>query len=157
MTCDRRFLNEFGLLGAIQARIDQTVKLQSDSDKAEHRRELSVRLHGPEQLPPLPAAVEVAAYRIIVESFVNVVKHANATICHISIDVQNNKLILQVADDGIGISRSSEVEPGGGIGLHSIQERAAELGGYCTIEARDTGGTIIQAAIPYGTKGEESA
>lgn len=150
-------LDEFGLLGAIQARIDQTVKLQNDSDNAGHRRELSVRLHGPEQLPPLPAAVEVAAYRIIVESFVNVVKHANATICQISVDVQNNKLILQVADDGIGISRFAEPEPGGGIGLHSIQERAAELGGYCTIEARDTGGTIIRAAIPYGTKGEESA
>lgn len=139
-------LDEFGLLGAIQARIDQM-----------HLPELTVRLHGPKQLPPLPAAVEVAAYRIVVESFVNVVKHARATSCDISIDVHEDKLILQVEDNGIGLSRLVQPEPGGGIGLHSIQERAAELGGHCTAEPRDTGGTVMKAVIPFGAKGEVSA
>jgi len=150
-------LDEFGLLGAIQARIDQTLKVPEGPVSAGHSPKLAVRLLGPEQLPPLPAAVEVAAYRIIVESFVNVVKHAEATLCDITIDVRHRKLILQVEDDGIGVSRLIRPEPGGGIGLHSIQERAAELGGHCTIEPRNAGGTVIRAVIPFGIKGEESA
>jgi signal transduction histidine kinase len=97
----------------------------------------------PEQLPPLPAAVEVAAYRIAQEALTNVVRHSGASTCQIQLAV-HDALCLQIWDTGRGI----DADRRSGVGLTSIRERAAELGGNCSITARPSGGTIISVQLP---------
>jgi two-component system NarL family sensor kinase len=102
----------------------------------------------PEPFPPLPAAVEVAAYRIIQEALTNVVRHASARTCSIQL-VVGAQLYLAITDDGIGLPHS----PGGipyqtGVGLVSMRERAEELGGTCRVDSEPGGGTRVQAWLP---------
>ena len=77
-------------------------------------------------MPPLPAAVEVAIYRIAQEALTNVVRHANARHCTLSLMVADD-VCLEVRDDGQGLPADYQV----GVGLTSMRERAAELGGTC--------------------------
>jgi signal transduction histidine kinase len=107
--------------------------------------------HGPvaivlviqEPLPPLPAAVEVAAYRIATEAVTNVVRHAKASNCTVRLSVTTD-LALDVVDDGIGIPTT--IRPG--VGFTSMRERTSELGGRIVIESGTSGGTRILAKIP---------
>lgn len=102
-------------------------------------------------LPPLPAAVEVAAYRIAMEALNNVARHADARQCEIRITVDKgaDMLVLEVSDDGRGLGE--DYEPG--VGLSSMRERAEELGGSCTIEAVPSGGTRVTALLPCAPDG----
>lgn len=98
-------------------------------------------------LPALPAAAEVAAYRIVVEAMTNVVRHASARGCVIDLAVDGlGHLLVDIADDGDGIPP----HPRAGVGLPSMRERAAELGGSCSIERSPAGGTVVRAVIPLG-------
>jgi len=128
-------LDEFGLLGAIReyARQCETNGTQ-------------IRVAAPGQLPPLPAAVEVAAYRIIQEALTNVLRHAQAHTVEVRLGLTDQDAALQLAvdDDGIGLPTAHHA----GVGLHSMRERAAELGGDCQIEARAEGGTRVFAQLP---------
>jgi signal transduction histidine kinase len=99
-----------------------------------------------EPLPSLPAAVEVAAYRIALESFTNIIKHAEASACKIKIKIENGSLLLEISDTGKGLSAESRA----GVGRTSMHERAAELGGECVIENIPTGGTRVSARLPIG-------
>lgn len=95
-------------------------------------------------LPELPAAVEVAAYRIATEALTNVIRHSSATHAFVELTVNADTLRLRVEDDGRGID--SKVHRGEG--LHSMRERAAELGGVCMVERSTTGGTAVTADLP---------
>jgi signal transduction histidine kinase len=110
---------------------------------------LNVTVDVRDVLPPLPAAVEVAAYRIATEAITNVIKHANATRCVVAIQTSEvsetpEVLRISVADDGIGIDPSHPV----GVGLRSMRERAEELGGTLTIESEADKGTRVAARLP---------
>lgn len=104
-------------------------------------------LEAPDQLPPLPAAVEVAAYRIAQEAVANVVRHANARHCVIRLTVSDTSpaLIVEINDDGRGLPDGMTT----GIGLHSMRERAEELGGHWNIQTRPNGGTNVRARLPF--------
>ncbi|HVX31445.1 MAG TPA: GAF domain-containing sensor histidine kinase [Nitrolancea sp.] len=104
-------------------------------------------LEAPDQLPALPAAVEVATYRIAQEAIANVVRHANARHCVIRLTVNAGctLLLIEVEDDGRGLPPDKIT----GIGLHSMRERAEELGGSCEIQPREGGGTIVRARLPF--------
>jgi two-component system NarL family sensor kinase len=104
---------------------------------------LQVTFETPETLPALPAAVEVAAYRIAQEALHNVARHAHARACAVRLDVGAGWLAVEVVDDGIGIPEGRH----SGVGLQSMQERAAELNGRCRIEPRDGGGTRVWAKL----------
>jgi signal transduction histidine kinase len=129
-------LDEFGLVSAI--------------------RELTAQYTGPnglqigfdvtEPMPPLPAAVEVAAYRIVLEAFTNITKHAQASECQIKIRIENNSLLLEISDNGKGLPAGYRA----GIGFHSMRERTSELGGECRIENNHSGGTLVHARLPLG-------
>jgi signal transduction histidine kinase len=103
----------------------------------------SVTIDAPSSLPQLPAAVEVAAYWIAQEALTNVRRHAHAHTCSVRVAVEPTVLRLEVADDGGGFTSGST-----GIGLHTMKERAAEIGGACEIGSRPGGGTLVTASLP---------
>lgn len=105
---------------------------------------LQLEVIAPEPMPHLSAAVEVAVYRIAGEAIHNVVKHAEATICVVEIQVETGRLTLSVTDDGHTLPAGHTT----GIGLHSMQERAAELGGTFSIQPAKAGGTCIVVHLP---------
>lgn len=102
-----------------------------------------VDVDAPASIPPLPAAVEVAAYWITQEALTNVKRHAHAGSCSVRLAVESTILRLEIADNGAGLSNDST-----GIGLHSMRERAAEVGGTCEIGIRAGGGTLVVASLP---------
>jgi signal transduction histidine kinase len=97
-------------------------------------------------LDGLPAAVEVAAYRIGLEALTNVVHHAAAGHARVDLRLEGDALLVEVRDDGRGMA------PGGrpGIGLTTMRERAEELGGTLTVERAAGGGVDIRARLPLG-------
>ncbi|GAA0983633.1 hypothetical protein GCM10009555_055790 [Acrocarpospora macrocephala] len=95
-----------------------------------------------DDLEGLPAAVEVAAYRIVQEGLTNIRKHAQATWAKVTLR-RESALIVEISDDGVGLPET--VNPG--VGLGSMRERAAELGGTCTITSSASGTTVI-ARLP---------
>jgi signal transduction histidine kinase len=95
-------------------------------------------------LPPLPAALEVAIYRIVSEAVANVVHHAGASSCVVRITSEDGRIDVTIADDGVGI----EPDVAGGHGLHTMRERAEELGGLFRVASER--GTAVHATIPIG-------
>ncbi len=130
-------LDQFGLAGAIREHAHQELGSQG----------VKVSLDLPEPLPMLPAAVEVAAYYIAIEALTNVLRHSSAHTCQIRL-VLNGVLTLEIVDDGRGVAVHHET----GVGLHSMRERAAELGGTCQVEPAQPRGTRVMAYLPL-TKG----
>ena len=104
---------------------------------------LRVAVEAPEDLPDLPAAVEVAVYRITQEALTNVARHARATTCLVRLAVNEN-VTLEIVDDGVGIPAGRSA----GVGLSSMHERAEELGGGCTVGISPGGGTRVLARLP---------
>lgn len=125
-------LDELGLVGALR---EYASRSRSD--------ELDIALAVPALLPPLSAAAEVAAYRIITEAITNAQRHAHARHCHVSL-VVNGDLQLEIQDDGAGLPETFHA----GVGLSSMRERAAELGGTYVIENASGGGTRVAARLP---------
>ncbi len=107
--------------------------------------EVAVEVHA-DGLDGLPAAVEVAAYRIVGEALANVVRHARATTARVALDRSASGLTVRVSDDGCGIDTGVVA----GVGLLSMRERAEELGGHCEVTCPDGGGTTVTAWLPFG-------
>ncbi|MEV4517381.1 sensor histidine kinase [Dactylosporangium sp. NPDC049525] len=128
-------LDDVGLIGAVDQVAD---RLRTPA--------LTIRVGG--ALPAgLAAAVEVAAYRIASEALTNVSKHARAGVCAVDFSVISDNLVVSVVDDGAGIA----VGTPSGVGLISLRERAAELGGRCEVECPPGGGTAVRATLPLGS------
>ncbi|MFF0266889.1 histidine kinase [Kribbella sp. NPDC004536] len=132
-------LDELGLIGALQQRADQ---LTFRADGSAIR--VSVATDG---LPTLPAALEVAAYRIATEALTNVVRHSRATSAVLTLHCATD-LVIEVADDG---PPTDDWHPG--VGLQAMQERAAELGGAFQAGPTATGG-LVKAQFPLVATGE---
>ncbi|UDY22892.1 GAF domain-containing sensor histidine kinase [Nocardioides sp. Kera G14] len=132
-------IDEVGLLAAIRQRAAAVT-----GDR------LRVDVRGPEALPALPAAVEVAAFRIASEAVTNVARHSGASRCVVEIAV-NGAFELSIADNGTGAASKT----GSGVGWTSMRERAAELGGSCTISSRAEGGMVVRAVLPLDEQVEE--
>ncbi|HEX3004924.1 MAG TPA: histidine kinase [Angustibacter sp.] len=129
-------LDDVGLVGAVRQQADRLAP-----------RGLVVRVDGGE-LGALPAAVEVAAYRIASEALTNVVRHAGAEHCVVRLHRQDGELVVEVRDDGAGIAGGAPA----GVGLVSLRERAAELGGWCVVTCPDEGGTTVRAGLPLASR-----
>ena len=128
-------LDSLGLIGAIRHAADEL------SDDGEGPVRILVEADGP--LPPLAAAVEVAAYRITVEAMMNAVRHAGSATCRVGIGLSDETLEIEVADDGRGLTSAAP-----GVGVRAMRERAAEVGGDVTIDAGRTVGTVVRARLP---------
>lgn len=125
-------LDQLGLLSALQ---EFTVQ------KGVGRTQIT--LQTPDVLPPLPAAVEVAAYRIATEAVINTVRHAQAHKCTLYLEV-NDSLHLEIRDDGTGLPPDYAL----GVGLSSMRERALELGGTFEVHSDAGQGTKITVRLP---------
>ena len=130
-------LDELGLEGAIR---QHAATLHSSSGAP-----LPVSVDVPVPLPPLSAATEVAAYRIVVEALTNVVRHAAASRADVSLAVADRALLLSVRDDG---GHAGDWTPG--VGIASMRERSLQVGGTLTAYATGEGGSV-EASIPLGT------
>lgn len=125
-------LDDLGLAGALELHIAQ---YQGPN--------MAITFDAPELLPSLPAAVEVAIYRIAVEGLTNVLRHAQARACCIRLTV-TDMVELEIVDDGRGLPEPLVA----GVGLASMRERAAELGGQCVVEPVSGGGTRVRVTLP---------
>lgn len=127
-------LELLGLVGALRER----VQIQNS---------FAIRITVQDSLPPLPTAIETAAYYIALEALTNVEKHADAKWCAIRIALIESHppiLELDVTDDGRGLPP----ETAHGLGLLSMQARAVEIGGMCRIEANPGVGTRVSVRLP---------
>ncbi len=124
-------LDDLGVVGAITAHVHR----MEDGSTID----IAVESHA---LPALPAAVEVALFRIAVEGVTNVVRHAGARTCRIRLDVADGNAVVEVVDDG-----PSDLPWAPGVGTVAMRERVSELGG--TLEIGPTGeGGRLRALFP---------
>jgi signal transduction histidine kinase len=131
-------LDELGLFSAIE------------EYAASHLRAgLSMRIECSGEFPKLPAAVEVAAYRIVCEALTNVSKHSQATECEVRMTF-SGALQIDVQDNGLGLPQGSH----SGVGMFSMRERAAELGGTLAIHS-STRGVHLTVHLPCEVSSNE--
>lgn len=128
-------LDEFGLVRALEL---HAVRVEVDPAAPQ-----IVVESPPDGLGSLPAAVEVAAYRIACEAMTNVSRHAAARLCQVRMSM-DGALALEVTDDGRGIPAGCAA----GVGVMAMRERAAELGGTLVLESSPSGGTRVRARLP---------
>ena len=127
-------LDELGL----EAALEELVARLSDP------KGLTVELVCRGELGGLPAAVEVAAYRVVQEALTNVVRHSNARICRVRVEVGGTAVLVEVCDDGRGF----ESDPTAGEGTVSMRERVEALAGQFTVAPRSGGGVELLARLP---------
>jgi signal transduction histidine kinase len=129
-------LDEFGLVAAVRNHLIP----------AQAHRGLIIQCIEDALLTSLPAAVEVAAFRIVQEALSNVVRHAGAGRAAIRLQLERSDLlVVEVEDDGRGLP----AEHRAGVGLRSMRERAEELGGTLVVRPRASGGTMVRAELPF--------
>jgi signal transduction histidine kinase len=105
---------------------------------------VSLHREPPGALPAVPAAVQLAAYRIVQEALTNVVRHSGARHAAVSVTAARGRLLVEVVDDG-----PPHDPPGaGGFGLIGMRERAAAVGGELEYGPRSAGGFRVRAALP---------
>jgi signal transduction histidine kinase len=93
-----------------------------------------------------PAAVESAAYFVVAEALTNVAKHAQATSVRVAIVLQNNRLVVEVDDDGVGGADVSR-----GSGLSGLSDRVGALGGWMRVLSPSNGPTSVIVELPCGS------
>jgi signal transduction histidine kinase len=130
-------LDDLGVLAAVEQQAD---RVRSSG--------LEVTVHA-DDLAGLPAAVEVAAYRIVSEALTNVARHADARSCSVALMTRPTDLEVVVRDDGRGIAEDVVA----GVGLRSLRERVEELGGGYEVVCPPGGGTTVRAWLPVGGNG----
>jgi signal transduction histidine kinase len=134
-------LDQLGLVLAVREHIDiLATRMRTDEELPQ---QVSFALNHTGDLATLPAIVEVAAYRIVCEALTNVVRHSRARTCTVNL-TRDKSLRVEVIDDGVGMA----APPGRGLGLGSMRERAAELGGTFVVDPPPRGGTRIIATLP---------
>ena len=136
-------LDELGLVAAIE---EYAARYRGSGPEMG----LHATVEAPPSLPPLSAAVEVAAYRIALEALTNVARHSGAHSCTIRLAIAGGALQVEVVDDGHGLRPDTHA----GTGLISMRERAQELGGTFEIEGAPGGGTAVRARLPLGESDE---
>ncbi|MGS0684063.1 sensor histidine kinase [Nakamurella sp. GG22] len=129
-------LDDRGLVLALQDRAAELSPLEVVIDAGDIDRQAGGRA--------LPAAVEVAAYRITMGAMTNAARHAQATHCWVRLRRTGTELSVDIDDDGSGLPADFRA----GVGVTAMRERARELGGDCRHLTRPDGGTRVAAVLP---------
>ncbi len=126
------------------ARLDELMELT-------HAAGISVTVQTVGDRQPLPAAVDLAAYRIIQESLTNVARHAALSSATVRLGYGPDGLDIEVSDDGRSPgANGSSSRPGTGNGIAGMRERAVALGGRLEAGPRPGGGFVMKAHLPLG-------
>jgi signal transduction histidine kinase len=134
-------LDDLGLFPAIEA----------EASRFEQRTGIECELSLPDEAElHLEGAAVTAVYRIVQEALTNVSRHANATRVELRLRQRRDELLLEIRDDGRGIT-AEEVRDPFSLGLIGIRERAALAGGTVHIEGVSGRGTIVSVRIPSAT------
>jgi signal transduction histidine kinase len=132
--------------------------VRSWSKDAAERGGVSLRIDIPDELPPLPAGSPIGLFRIVQEALSNALRHAQAKSIRISMHVQEGGLVVEVVDDGVGISTRPAGSTHSPHGLLGIRERALAMGGSCTIGPSSSGrGTEVRVTVPLAKIRETAA
>jgi signal transduction histidine kinase len=145
-------LDDLGLVAAVRQQAESHGFIAHEGfsgaagDGVSGQTGLVFSLEAPGNMPTLPAAVEVACYRIAQEAITNVARHSRAKTCRVRLSVDRGAGVLEVeiTDDGVGMPEDRVA----GVGLSSMRERAEELGGTLAVEPRRESGTRVLARLP---------
>jgi len=132
-------LDQFGLVSALRLRADEHNLAARAADGT-----MVWTIQASDDVEPLPAAVEVAAYRIVVEAVNNALQHSQAPACHVELRRSLDTLDIEVHDTGAGLP----AEPRLGVGIGSMRERAEELGGTFELSSTAGHGTRVLVRLP---------
>ncbi|HET6319495.1 MAG TPA: sensor histidine kinase, partial [Chloroflexota bacterium] len=131
-------LEQEGLIGALEK---QVASVQA-------RHGLDVRLEVAAE-PELPVATKEALYRVAQEALHNVVKHARAQTLNVALETTDGEVRLVVADDGRGFNPRDAFP--GHLGLRSMRERVAAVGGNVEVDSAPDAGTRLCVSVPTAT------
>jgi integral membrane sensor domain MASE1 len=95
---------------------------------------------------PLAADVQVCLYRVAQEALQNIVKHSRARTAYVRLSIRDERVLLQIVDDGVGLSPERQAE---GMGLVSMRERVMALDGTFKITSAPMQGTRIETSVPF--------
>src|SRR5438270_6423776 len=117
------------------------------------RSGIKLSLELPTDFGRLPQNVEMALFRIVQESLANVQRHSGANLAQITMQLQDDQLILEISDEGHGMVQSAADMRNGkavllGVGILGMQERMGQLGGKLDINSSSSG-TAVRATIPW--------
>jgi PAS domain S-box-containing protein len=133
-------LEELGLLAALNEHAQQVAQ----------RSGFALEVRGAEPQPRLPAATEIALFRVAQEALTNIVKHARASAVTISLGHERGLVKLTVADNGIGLNRAQAAAGASpGMGMASMRERAEAVGARQRIESQPGRGTRVVVEVPH--------
>lgn len=140
-------LDELGLVAAVNRLLDDA--------RAAHGVEIELRVSGREREGSLTGTERLTVYRVIQEALTNVARHADARHVDVSLTIEEVAVQFQIEDDGRGFDPKAPPkrhELSSGLGLVSMQERAALMGGEVTIESAPGKGTTVQGILPTGRR-----
>lgn len=149
-------LNELrSLIGVLRADENEpaprlpTARLSALDELASRTRQAGVdlRIQVEGTTAGVPAAVELAAYRIVQEAVTNVVRHSGAAHALVVVRIDQDAVDVTIEDDGLGIDDSAELT---GSGLRGMRERAHALDGTVDVRRGEGGGTVVRARLPRG-------
>lgn len=129
-------LEQVGLAAALTSRLDAV----------ERRGGLTVEAKL-EEIPNLPAEMEVGLYRIAQEALNNALKHAQASQIRLALAQRSEAILLEITDDGLGFEPAAAAQSGG-YGLNGMRERANQLGGSLDIASAPGQGTAVSVEVP---------
>jgi signal transduction histidine kinase len=132
-------LDSLGLIEAIRELVGEFAQ----------RTGLACEVHLPDSDAVIAEALHVPLFRMLQEALNNVAKHACASHVEVTLALTGDSVLLEVADDGIGIARERAANTQTH-GLLGMRERAAYLDGTADIRARSGGGTIVRIRLPVG-------
>ena len=134
-------LDDLGLQAAVEWQVEEF----------ESRTGLDCALAIDAGAAPLDPVNDTVAFRILQEALTNVARHAEASRVNISLRVSNGQLVLEVRDDGKGIT-DRDLASTAALGLIGMRERAAPLGGRVTVRRVEEGGTEVKLTLAIGAK-----
>ncbi len=109
-----------------------------------------VRFEAPPSMPGIERDVEAAVYRFVQESLTNVSRHARAKVVSVRVSTEDDRLHVEVADDGVGFVPSRALS-GGGLGLIGMTERSRMLGGKLIIDSAPGRGSSLRMDLPIAS------
>jgi len=130
-------LDALGLVAAIEWAVEEFAS----------RNGVKCRLDVPQDEIGIDPERATAVFRILQETLTNVARHAGATEVHVKLAKEGGSLILDIQDNGKGITEE-QVSAGGSLGILGMRERASLLGGELTIQGAPRKGTTVKVRLP---------